>query len=151
MLQRQSPTPLFVVHRAAHPASQSSRGVLDRHDLKALTPAASSVAPKFANGHAPVGNDCSSMQGHRVSSGSTRRSTGASAHEPARFFPHRLGLAGVTRSWWTDVPPADLNAEFAWLAEVYRQNGRILNAVALPRRDVTAHDRWRADPLEVSP
>ena len=59
--------------------------------------------------------------------------------------------AGIPRSWWTDVPPADLEAEFAWLAEVYRQNGRILNPVELPRREVTARDRWRADPLEVSP
>ena len=34
---------------------------------------------------------------------------------------------GIPRSWWTDVAPADL-----------------------PRREVTARDRWRADPFELT-
>ena len=55
---------------------------------------------------------------------------------------------GISRSWWTDVAPPDLEAEFAWLADVYRAHGRWLDPMALPRREVTARNRWRADPLE---
>ena len=55
---------------------------------------------------------------------------------------------GISRSWWTDVAPPDLEAEFAWLADVYRAHGRWLDPMVLPRREVTARDRWRADPLE---
>ena len=65
-----------------------------------------------------------------------------------RWMPE--GQTGIPRSWWTDVAPADLEAELAWLADVYRANGRVLNAAELPRRDVTARDRWRADPLELT-
>ena len=56
---------------------------------------------------------------------------------------------GIPRSWWTDVAPADLEDEFAWLAGVYQAHGRLLSPNRLPRRDVTARDRWRADPLEL--
>ena len=56
---------------------------------------------------------------------------------------------GIPRSWWTDVAPADLEDEFAWLAGVYQAHGRLLNPDRLPRRDVTARNRWRADPLEL--
>ena len=51
---------------------------------------------------------------------------------------------GAPRSWWTDVAPAELEDEFAWLAGVYRAHGRLLSPNRLPRRDVTARDRWRA-------
>ena len=54
---------------------------------------------------------------------------------------------GIPRSWWTDVPPCNLEDEFAWLGDLYLANGRLLNPVELPRREVTAHDRWRTDPL----
>ena len=56
---------------------------------------------------------------------------------------------GIPRSWWTDVAPTDLEEEFAWLAGVYQAHGRLLSPNRLPRRDVTARDRWRADPLEL--
>ena len=56
---------------------------------------------------------------------------------------------GIPRSWWTDVAPADLEDEFAWLAGVYQAHGRLLSPNRLPRRDVTARDRWRADPIEL--
>ena len=49
-----------------------------------------------------------------------------------------------------DVAPTELEDEFAWLAGVYQANGRLLSPNSLPRRDVTARDRWRADPLELS-
>ena len=65
-----------------------------------------------------------------------------------RWMPHERNA--IPRSWWTDVPLADLEAEFAWLVDVYRANGRFLNPIELPRRDITARDRWRADPLELS-
>ena len=57
---------------------------------------------------------------------------------------------GIPRSWWIDVAANELAAEFAWLREVYQAHGRWLDPVRLPRRDVTARDRWRADPLELS-
>ena len=63
-----------------------------------------------------------------------------------RWMPNERN--GIPRSWWTEVPPAELEAEFAWLTEVYLRNGRILNPIELPRHEVTARDRWRADPLE---
>ena len=66
---------------------------------------------------------------------------------PACWMPHERN--GILRSWWADVPPANVEAELAWLAEVYRQSGRILNRVELPRHDITACDRWRADPIEL--
>ena len=56
---------------------------------------------------------------------------------------------GVPQSWWTDVAPTELEDEFAWLAGVYQAHGRLLSPNRLPRRDVTARDRWRADPLEL--
>ena len=57
---------------------------------------------------------------------------------------------GIPRSWWTDVAPPDLESEFGWLADVYRAHGRVLDPTCLPQRQVTARDRWRADPLELS-
>ena len=69
-------------------------------------------------------------------------------HRGYRWMPHERN--GIPRSWWTDVPPADLEAELAWLAEVYRRHGRILNPAELPRHEITARDRWRADPLEIA-
>ena len=56
----------------------------------------------------------------------------------------------IPRSWWIDVAPTELEDEFAWLAGVYQANGRLLSPNSLPRRDVTARDRWRADPLVLS-
>ena len=66
-----------------------------------------------------------------------------------RWMP--IDRDGIPRSWWTDVAPADLEDEFAWLAGVYQAHGRLLSPDRLPRRDVTARDRWRADPLELTP
>ena len=57
---------------------------------------------------------------------------------------------GIPRSWWTDVAPPDLESEFGWLANTYRAHGRVLDPASLPQRQVTARDRWRADPLELS-
>ena len=54
---------------------------------------------------------------------------------------------GIPRSWWTDVSPCDLEDEFVWLGDIFRQHGRLLDPAYLPRREITAHDRWRADPL----
>ena len=54
----------------------------------------------------------------------------------------------IPRSWWTDIAPTNLEAEFAWLADIYHAHGRVLDPDRLPRREVTARDRWRADPLE---
>ena len=69
-------------------------------------------------------------------------------HRGYRWMP--VDRDRIPRSWWTEVPPADLEAEFAWLDEVYREHGRMLDPAHLPRREVTARDRWRADPLELS-
>ena len=49
----------------------------------------------------------------------------------------------IERSWWTEVPPDEVDAELVWLcANVY--SGWPL--LPLPRGRVTARDRWRADP-----
>ena len=51
---------------------------------------------------------------------------------------------------WAASAPFETKDEFAWLAGVYQAHGRLLNPERLPRRDVTARDRWRADPLELT-
>ena len=54
---------------------------------------------------------------------------------------------GIDRAWWTELAPERVNAEFHWLCEhVYRS--RVLPRI--PQRRVTARDRWRADPSDVS-
>ena len=53
----------------------------------------------------------------------------------------------IPRSWWTDVTPADLEAEHAWLSELYAAHGHVVDPARLPHRQITAHERWRADPL----
>ena len=61
------PAQLFVVHRSAHPPSQSGSEMFERHDLEAVTPFVSSAEPKFADGHVAVGYNRSSVLVHRVS------------------------------------------------------------------------------------
>ena len=63
-----------------------------------------------------------------------------------RWMPE--GYQNIPRSWWTEVAPEREDDEIEWLARhVYRAFGA--NAPvpdALPRRRITAVDRWRSEP-----
>ena len=62
-----------------------------------------------------------------------------------RWMPHRRDA--IERSWWTEVAPEAMDAELAWLREtVYRCEA----LPHIPRRRVTARERWRADPADVA-
>ena len=59
---------------------------------------------------------------------------------------------GIERAWWTDVEPAALENELAWLREsVYRGFWACLPVGGIPTREVSAFERWRADPADLAP
>ena len=59
---------------------------------------------------------------------------------------------GIERAWWTDLKPAALEAELAWLRErVYRGFRACLPVGGVPTREVSAFERWRADPADLAP
>ena len=59
---------------------------------------------------------------------------------------------GIVRAWWTDVEPAALENELAWLRErVYRGDRACLPVGGIPIREVSAFERWRADPADLAP
>ena len=70
-----------------------------------------------------------------------------------RWMPQRT--RGIDRSWWTEVVPAMLADELAWLEAVYRTHRdwkrARFNPDNIPVRTVTAYDRWRADPTDLVP
>ena len=54
---------------------------------------------------------------------------------------------GIDRAWWTEVVPEMVSAELDWLRETIYPMGALPH---IPRRRVTALDRWRADPTDVA-
>ena len=53
----------------------------------------------------------------------------------------------IERAWWTEVEPDEEEGELAWLREeVY---GGHLPRGGIPRRRVTAFERWREDPADL--
>lgn len=54
---------------------------------------------------------------------------------------------GIDRAWWTEVAPELVGAELAWLRETIYPAGVLPH---IPQRRVTACDRWRADPADIS-
>ena len=55
---------------------------------------------------------------------------------------------GIERAWWTEVEPDQVEDELAWLREsVY---GGYLPRGGIPRRGVTAFERWREDPADLA-
>ena len=58
---------------------------------------------------------------------------------------------GIERAWWTDVEPDGVESELAWLREeVYGGMWHLLPLGGIPRRRVTAFDRWRTDPSDLA-
>ena len=56
---------------------------------------------------------------------------------------------GIERAWWTDVEPDEVESELAWLREtVYGGTWGYLPPGGIPRRSVTAFERWRDDPSD---
>ena len=53
---------------------------------------------------------------------------------------------GIRRAWWTEVEPDRVDAELEWLRETVRAG--LFRPV--PQVRVTARDRWRADPADVT-
>ena len=54
----------------------------------------------------------------------------------------------IERAWWTEVEPDEVESELAWLREeVY---GGYLPRGGIPRRRVTAFERWREDPADLA-
>ena len=50
--------------------------------------------------------------------------------------------------WWTEVEPDEVKSGLAWLREeVY---GGYLPRGGIPRRRVTAFERWREDPADLA-
>ena len=62
-----------------------------------------------------------------------------------RWMPERRH--GIDRAWWTEVVPELVGAELAWLRETIYPAGVLPH---IPQRRVTACDRWRADPADIS-
>ena len=60
---------------------------------------------------------------------------------------------GIGRSRWTEVEPDELESEFAWLREkVYGPMWAYSPPPGgIPRRPVTAFERWREDPVDFAP
>ena len=59
---------------------------------------------------------------------------------------------GIGRSRWTEVEPDELESEFAWLREkVYGPMWAYFPPGGIPRRPVTAFERWREDPVDFAP
>ena len=63
-----------------------------------------------------------------------------------RWMPHMR--EAIERSWWTELAPDKLEAELEWLSGNVYPHGTYL---PLPRRKVTAHERWRPDPTGCEP
>ena len=63
-----------------------------------------------------------------------------------RWMPHMR--EAIERSWWTELAPDKLEAELEWLGANVYPHGTYL---PLPRRKVTAHERWRPDPTGCEP
>ena len=58
---------------------------------------------------------------------------------------------GIERSWWTDVEPDGVESELAWLREaVYGGTWGYLPPGGIPQRRVSAFDRWRTDPSDLT-
>ena len=58
---------------------------------------------------------------------------------------------GIERAWWTDVAPDEEEAELAWLREtVYGGMWGYLPPGGIPRRRVSAFERWREDPADLA-
>lgn len=53
---------------------------------------------------------------------------------------------GIDRAWWTEVEPGQMDAELKWLCETVRAG--LFRPV--PQLRVTALDRWRDDPADVT-
>ena len=49
---------------------------------------------------------------------------------------------GIERAWWTELPPESVDAELEWLRRAIYPFGLLPH---IPRRRVTARERWRAD------
>ena len=62
-----------------------------------------------------------------------------------RWMPERRD--GIERAWWTEVAPESVDAELQWLRETVYAGGLF---PPIPRRRVTARERWRADPADVA-
>ena len=62
-----------------------------------------------------------------------------------RWMPDRSH--GIERAWWTELAPEAVDAELEWLRETIYPDGVLPR---LPRRRVTALERWRADPGDVA-
>lgn len=56
--------------------------------------------------------------------------------------------AGIPRSWWIDIHPELVNNELTWLAGLYQVHGQVLDPDQIPLREMTARERYRADPLD---
>ena len=57
---------------------------------------------------------------------------------------------GIERAWWTDVEPGEEEAELVWLREVvFGGMWHLLPPGGIPRRQVSAFERWREDPADV--
>ena len=57
----------------------------------------------------------------------------------------------IERAWWTEVEPDEVEAELAWLREtVYGGMWHHLPPGGIPRRRVTAFERWREDPADLT-
>ena len=54
----------------------------------------------------------------------------------------------IERSWWIELAPGDEDRELEWLSETVYLRGTYL---PLPRRRVTAFERWRPDPTGCAP
>ena len=56
---------------------------------------------------------------------------------------------GNERAWWTDVEPDEEEADFAWFRDtVYGGMWGYLPLGGIPRRRVSAFERWREEPSD---
>lgn len=63
-----------------------------------------------------------------------------------RWMPHMR--EAIERSWWVELAPEEVDAEIEWLSGNVYPNGTYF---PLPRRRVTALQRWRPDPTGCEP
>ena len=58
---------------------------------------------------------------------------------------------GIERAWWIEVEPGEEEAELEWLREqVYGGMWHLLPPGGIPRRRVSAFERWREDPADLA-
>ena len=62
------------------------------------------------------------------------------------WMPHTRDA--IERSWWIELAPEQLDAELEWLSETVYPHGMYRH---LPRRKVTAYERWRPEPTGFTP